>query len=241
MNSKRLQGKVLLPILGKSIVWHIYQRLKFSKKINEICISTSINPSDDPIVKFAQENNMKYFRGSEDNLVSRHLGAANFFNADVIVRITADDPLVDPTIVDELIELYEKNPNIDFVCNYKERTFPIGLDAEVIPTKTLEKFLPISENPTFHEFFISNHIFEHPELFKSLGMTLDQPRLLRWTIDYKEDYEFIKQIYSNLYEKDKVFHMKDIFKLLEKNKELNEINSMHYSEFSHLKYERQKK
>ena len=106
MSSSRLPGKVLLPILGKPVIWHIYNRLKFSKKLNEICISTSTDSLDDPIVQFAKENEIKYFRGSSKNLVSRHLGAANFFNADVVVRITSDDPLVDPKIVDKLITIY---------------------------------------------------------------------------------------------------------------------------------------
>jgi len=241
MNSQRLPGKVLLPILDQPILWHIFHRLKFSKKLDEICISTSKNPSDDPIVDFAKENNIKIFRGSEENLILRHLGAAEFFGADVIVRITADDPLVDPKIIDDLISLYEKNPDMDFVCNNKERTFPVGLDVELIPVKTLKKFESLSEDPIFYEFFISNYIFEHPNNFKSIGLKLDKSFQERWTLDFPEDYEFIKQIYSHLYQKNSHFSMKDILTLLNKKPELRTINSMHGSEFSHLKYEKLKK
>ena len=207
MDSTRLSKKVMLPILGKPVIWHIYNRLKFSKKIDEICISTSTESVDDPIVEFAKQNNIKFYRGSADNLVSRHLGAANSFHSDVIVRITSDDPLVDPEIVDEVILLYEKNPSSDFVSNSKEHTYPIGLEVEVMPKKTLEKFLPISDNQIFYEFFISNYIYERPNEFNSLGLRLNEPKLLRWTLDYSEDYEFIKEVYSNLYEKEKIFHM----------------------------------
>ena len=241
MNSQRLPGKVLLPILKKPILWHIYHRLTFSKKLDKICISTSKNPSDDPIVDFAKENNIKIFRGNEENLILRHLGAAELFSADVIVRITADDPLVDPKIIDDLISLYEQNPDTDFVCNNKERTFPVGLDIEIIPIKTLKKFASISEDPIFYEFFISNYIFEHPNNFKSIGLKLDKPLLERWTLDFPEDYEFIKQIYSHLYEKNRNFLMKDILMLLNKKPEIRSINSMHYSESSHLKYKKSKK
>jgi len=241
MNSQRLPGKILLPILNKPILWHIFHRLTFSKKLDEICISTSKNPSDDPIVDFAKENNIKIFRGSEENLILRHLGAAELFSADVIVRITADDPLVDPKIIDDLISLYEQNPDIDFICNNKEHTFPVGLDIEIIPIKTLKKFASISGDPIFHEFFISNYIFEHPNNFKSIGLKLDKPLLERWTLDFPEDYEFIKQIYSHLYEKNRNFSMKDILMLLNKKPELRSINSMHYSESSHLKYKKLKK
>jgi len=104
-----------------------------------LCISTSTNTSDDPIVEYATLAKIKYFRGSDKNLISRHLNAAKHFGADVIVRITGDDPLIDPKIVDRLISLYLDNPSVDFVSNNKVRTFPIGLDVEVIPVKTLEK------------------------------------------------------------------------------------------------------
>lgn len=240
MNSERLPGKVLLPLLDKSILWHIHNRLRFSKKLDQICISTSNNSSDDPIMEFAKKNNIKIYRGSEENLILRHLGAAKSFNADVIVRITADDPLIDPEIIDDLISLYEKNLDADFICNNKERTFPVGLDAEIIPVKTLKKFESISNDPIFHEFFISNYIFEHPNDFKSKGLKLDKPFLERWTLDYSEDYEFIKQIYSHLYKKNKIFSMKDILTLLNEKPELRTINLMHYSNFSHLKYKKLK-
>ena len=240
MNSKRLPGKVLLPILGKTVLWHTYNRLKFSKKIDEICISTSNDPIDDPIIEFAKDNKIKFFRGSAENLVSRHLGAANKFNADVIIRVTADDPLVDPEIIDQLISLFEKNPSADFVSNRQESTFPVGLEIEVFPKKTLEKLLPISDNETFYEFFISNYIFEHPDDFVSINLLYDKPQLQRWTIDYPEDYELVKEIFSNLYEPKHIFFMRDVFHLLKENKDLTKINSMHYSEFSHLKYQEQK-
>jgi len=240
MDSTRLSKKVMLPILGKPVIWHIYNRLKFSKKIDEICISTSTESVDDPIVEFAKQNNIKFYRGSADNLVSRHLGAANSFHSDVIVRITSDDPLVDPEIVDEVILLYEKNPSSDFVSNSKEHTYPIGLEVEVMPKKTLEKFLPISDNQIFYEFFISNYIYERPNEFNSLGLRLNEPKLLRWTLDYSEDYEFIKEVYSNLYEKEKIFHMQDILELLKQKPELTKINSIHNSKSSHLKYQRKK-
>jgi len=240
ISSTRLTGKVLLPILGKPIILHIFERLKFSKKIDKICISTSDQKSDDPLVEFAQKNGIAYHRGSEKNLVERHLGAARKFNANAVVRITADCPLVDPDIVDQIIDVYEKNLDVDFVSNTKIRTYPVGLDVELIPTKTLERLLPISDNTIFYEYFISMYIYEHSKKFKSLGIQLEHPNLLRWTLDYPEDYEFLKQIFSHLYKDDKVFHMNDIMSLLETKPELISINSMHNSQFSHLKYSREK-
>ena len=239
MQSVRLPGKVLLPLEGKPVLWHIFFRLAKSKLIDDICISTSTNPTDDKIEKFAHKYGIKIFRGSEENLVKRHLDAAKKFDADVIVRITGDCPLVDPQIVDEVIEAYLEDKKLDFVSNSKTKTYPIGLDVEVFPVKTLEKIFSISEDPIFYEYFISNYIFENPSIFKSKGISLNNPNLLRWTLDYPEDYMFFKKIFEELYLDDKIFHMDDVLNFLEEHIEISKINSMHYNEFSHLKYQRE--
>ena len=240
MNSSRLQGKVLFDILGESTIWRIYERLKFCKYVDRICISTSDEPSDDVIAKLAEEKKMDIFRGSQKNLVLRHLSAAKKFNADVIVRITADCPFVDPTIIDELVLMYKKNQNIDFFSNTFPRTYPTGLDVELIPIKTLERLLPISENEEFFEYFISMYIYEHPEEFKHEVLKLENPNLLRWTMDYEEDYELVKEVFSELYDSRKPFLMKDILSLVERKPHLTKINSMHNLQASHLKYQKEK-
>ena len=240
MSSTRLPGKVLLPVLNKPILWHICQRLKFSKKIDELCISTSDNESDDPIADFAKKYDIKCYRGSENNLIQRHLNAAKFFNADIIVRINSDCPFVDPEIVDDVISVYEQNPNYDFVSNDKIPTFPFGLNVEIMPKRTLEKFLPMSENPIFYEYFISLYIYDHPEFFTSIGIELNKPNLLRWTLDYKEDYDFVKKIYEILYKPNQIFHMKDILLLLKEKPDIGKINSMYDTKLAYLKYKNDK-
>jgi spore coat polysaccharide biosynthesis protein SpsF len=239
MNSTRLPGKVMMNILGKPVIWRIYERLKFSKKIDKICICTSTNSSDDIIANYAEKNNLLYHRGSEEDLISRHLGAAKKFNADILVRVTGDDPLVDPEIIDKLIVLLKNNKETDFVSNTKTHTYPIGLDVEVFPTKTLEKFIEKRNNKIFYEYFISGYIFEHPDEFHSIGLEQKNPNLLRWTLDYLEDYDFINKIYFHLYKNKKIFLQNDIELLLKQKPELKKINEMHYNEFSHLKYKQE--
>ena len=239
MRSTRLPGKVLLPLEGKPVLWHVFFRLTKSKLIDEICISTSTNPMDDKIEKFAHEYGIKIFRGSEENLVKRHLDAGKKFEADVIVRITGDCPLVDPQIVDKTVEAYLNDKKLDFVSNTKTRTYPIGLDVEVFPVKTLEKIFSISENSVFYEYFISNYIYENPSIFKSKGITLNKANLLRWTLDYPEDYVFLKKIFGDLYLDNKIFHMDDVLSFLKEHTEISKINSMYDNEFSHLKYQRE--
>jgi len=239
MSSSRLPGKVLLPVLEKPIIWHIFQRMKFSKKIDKICVSTSTNPKDDKIEEFCSLNDIDVVRGSEENLIARHLEAAKKFDADTIVRITADCPFVDPEIIDELIEIHEKNPDADYISNVIKRTYPVGLDVEIIPSRILEKFLPQSENSIFFEYFIGLHMIDNPKEFKCIGLELPEEKTLRWTIDYSEDYEFVKKIYSLLYKENQIFLMKDIMSILKKFPEIVRINSMHVKEFSYLKYQQE--
>jgi spore coat polysaccharide biosynthesis protein SpsF len=138
-----------------------------------------------------------------------------------------------------VIEVYLKDKKLDFVSNTKTKTYPIGLDVEVFPVKTLEKIFSISEDPIFYEYFISNYIFENPSIFKSKGISLNNPNMLRWTLDYPEDYMLFKKIFGELYLDDKIFHMDDVLNFLEEHIEISKINSMHYNEFSHLKYQRE--
>ena len=138
-----------------------------------------------------------------------------------------------------MIEAYLEDKKLDFVSNSKTKTYPIGLDVEVFPVKTLEKIFSISEDPIFYEYFISNYIFENPSIFKSKGISLNNPNLLRWTLDYPEDYIFFKKIFGALYLDNKIFHMDDVLNFLEEHIEISKINSMHYNEFSHLKYQRE--
>lgn len=241
MSSTRLPGKVMMPILEKPVLWHIYNRLKFSKKIDQICISTSTNPLDDTIEEFANENGIKCFRGSEQNVISRHLEAMKNFSATSMVRITGDNPLVDPFVVDDLIELYEKNPDIDLVCNTKNQPILEGFAAEIIPRKTLERLLPISNDPIFYEFFIGMYIFEHEQQFKSLSIDLPPIDNLRLTLDYCEDYELIKKIFSHLYRPGQIFHLDEIINLIKLKPELKMINSKHNSQTSFEKYKQKGK
>ena len=243
MNSSRLPGKVLFDILGESAIWRIYERVKFCEYVDGICISTSDQPSDDVIAKLAIEKKIDLFRGSQENLVSRHLNAAKKFNADVIVRINADCPFVDPKIIDKLILMYKKNQKLDFFSNTFPRTYPTGLDVELIPIETLEKLLPISENEEFFEYFISLYIYNHPKEFTHMGLEyeglkLEDPNSFRWTMDYEEDYVFVKEVFSALYVSKKPFLMKDILSLITRKPQLKIINSMHNLQASHLKYKK---
>lgn len=239
MSSSRLPGKVMLPILVKPVIWHIYNRLRTCNNIAQICIATSTNPLDDEIENFSIKENIAIFRGSEEKLVNRLLGAARKFDADAIARITADCPLVDPKIVDQLITIYLRASNIDFVSNTMERTFPDGLDAEVISTKFLDE---LSVELHDSQIWFIMHIIENQRRYRCMNyknkVNLSK---LRWTMDYEEDYEFIKAVYNELYDEAKIFYMEDILNLLARKPSISKINQKYPSDTSTTAYLAQKK
>ena len=142
-NSCRLPKKILLKINKKTILEHLVNKLKKSKNLNTIIIATTLNNSDDQIVEIAKKLKVKFFRGDETNVLKRVIDAANHFKVDVIVRITSDCPLIDVNIVDQLINIF-KNNKVDLVGNAKVRSYPDGMDVEIIRFKSLKKSLSIS-------------------------------------------------------------------------------------------------
>lgn len=226
MNSERLPGKVMLDIMGKPMIWHMYNRLKNSKLLTNVVISTGEFENNASICEYAQNQNIPYYSGSELDLIDRLYQTAKKFNASAIVRVTADCPLVDPNIVDNLISEFIQNyDEFDIITNCKTRTFPHGLDVEIYSTNILKKLWQEIKEPQLREWF-SLYIEKNPTEFRILNITnsIDESSL-RWTVDYPEDFEFIKQIYENLYNENTVFGMSDVLNLLKIKSDLIQINS----------------
>jgi len=223
MTSTRLPGKVLMEIVGKPMLWHIINRLKFSKKLDDIILAIPDSKENDILEKFAKENNLKYFRGSEEDILSRYYEASKKFNTDVIVRITSDCPLIDPEIVDKVVEKHLRS-KADYTANILKRTYPKGLDVEVLSFKALEKsYQETKEQP--HREHVTLYIREHPEKFKRINVKNEKDfSQMRWTVDEIEDLEFVREIYKRLYKRRRIFLAKEIVKLLEKEPKLLEIN-----------------
>jgi spore coat polysaccharide biosynthesis protein SpsF len=226
MGSTRLQGKVMKNLQGKTVLEHVIERVKQSKLIDEIIIATTTNGRDTVIEDEALRCGVKVFRGSEEDVLSRYYYAAKEYDLDVIVRITSDCPLIDPKIVDEIIEIYKEN-NFDIVTNtgndLANRTFPRGLDAEVFSFNFLEK---AHNNATekYQREHVTPYIYETSNNIYYYKNQTDYSKY-RWTLDTDEDFELIKEIYNNLYHGSHDFYLRDIVKLLEKMPELYEINA----------------
>jgi len=223
LGSTRLPNKVLADIEGKSMLWHLINRLKHSKYNPELVIATTTSENDKKIIDLSKNLGLKSLAGSEDDVLDRYYQAALKNNAETIVRITADCPMIDPVVMDKVIEKFFEE-NSDYASNTHPPTYPDGLDVEVFSFKTLKKAWNEAKRSTEREH-VTYFIYTHPELFK-LSNVVNPIDLneLRWTVDEKEDLDFVREIYKNLYYKREIFLMEDILKLLREKPELIDMN-----------------
>ena len=225
MGSTRLPGKIMKKILGKTVLVHDLDRIKEMKTINKIVVATTDLEKDAIIVKTVKgyNKNIGIFRGSESDVLDRYYKAAKEYNADVIVRITSDCPLIDPKISDLVVEAFLKNES-DYCCNNMPRTYPHGLDTEAFSFEALERAWKEAHTPYEREH-VTPYIIENPDKFKIINVKKDVDLShLRWTLDYSEDFEFITEIYKRLYPKKRIFYMADILDVLNREPWLIEIN-----------------
>lgn len=224
--STRLPGKVLKKICGKTVLEHDIDRIKRIENIDEIIIATTDKKQDDLIVNEALRLGVKYFRGSEEDVLSRYYYAAEEYKADVIVRVTSDCPLIDSKVSKDIIQYYLENMDrYDYVSNTIERTYPRGLDTEVFSFKALEKAFNESILHKDREH-VTPYIWDNNNIF-AIGQYVNDKDYshLRWTLDTPEDFKLIMNIYENLYIDNNDFGLRDILNLYEKDCSLVYINS----------------
>ncbi len=224
MDSGRLPGKVLMDLEGQPLLYHIVMRLKQCPLLDTIIIATSEEPSDEPIVSFCQKHNFSYFAGSKDNVLDRYYQAAKKFQLDIIVRITGDCPLIDPEVADRTIRYYLNHQDkFDYVSNARPPTYPDGLDTEVFPFETL-KTLWGKATKKYQQEHVTALIGEDKSFRVGNVENRQDISHFRWIVDYRQDLEFVREIYRRLYTPGKVFCMDKIAQVLEKEPQLQEIN-----------------
>jgi spore coat polysaccharide biosynthesis protein SpsF (cytidylyltransferase family) len=225
VGSTRFPGKIMKEILGKKVLIHDLDRIKEMKTINKIVVATTDLEKDDSIINTVKKynKNIGIYRGSEDDVLDRYYKAAKEFNANVIVRITSDCPLIDPNISDLVVETFLEN-KCDYCCNNMPRTYPHGLDTEVFSFEALERAWREARK-SYEREHVTPYIRESPDKFKIINVrnNVDLSNL-RWTLDYPEDFEFITEIYKRLSPKKKIFYRQDILDVLNKEPWLIEIN-----------------
>lgn len=229
MSSTRLPGKVLLPLSGKPLLLQLVDRVKQAKNYGRLVVATTTSQLDDPIEELCNIEGINCFRGHQTDLLDRHYNAGIKYDADAVVKIPSDVPLIDPEVIDRVLQTYLDNPYVlDYVSNLHPQSYPDGNDVEVISMRALQKAWFESLKP-FEREHTTPYIWERPDQFRLANVLwetgLDYSMSHRWTIDYPEDYAFIKTVYENLYPLKRYFSLNDILGLLSSNPALRSINA----------------
>ncbi|MGM0841682.1 MAG: cytidylyltransferase domain-containing protein [Bacillota bacterium] len=226
MGSTRLSGKVMKELEGKTVLSHVIERVKQSKLIEDIIIATTTHERDNIIETEAIYCGSKVYRGSEDDVLSRYYFAAKEYNVETIIRITSDCPLIDPNVIDEIIEFYLKG-TYELLTNagsdLRQRTYPRGLDIEIFSFEVLEKAY-INGKESYHREHVTPYIYEHSKRIYYFKNKVDYSKY-RWTLDTKEDFELISEIYSRLCKGAHDFYLPDIIELFKEEPDLLTINA----------------
>tara|TARA_B100001063_G_scaffold247388_1_gene294206 strand:- start:27428 stop:28177 length:750 start_codon:yes stop_codon:yes gene_type:complete len=224
MSSTRLPGKVMKKILGKPMILLQIERILRSKKLDNLVVATSTHESDDVIQTLCDKNNIDCYRGSLNDLLDRYYKAATKFKVESIVRLTADDPLTDPVLIDSMIEKF-KSSKYDLLTNSVFPTYPEGLDLTILSYRLLEESWKLADLDYQREHVVP-YALEKEDKYNIYHFKQEIDKsYLRWTVDYEEDLEFIRKIYKLLYKKNKKFLTQDVYKLIESNNSLRKINS----------------
>jgi len=231
MSSTRLPGKVMLPILGKSLLRRMIERLQMINHNAQIVIAASDDKADDVIEQEAAQIGVACYRGSLNDLLDRHYQVAKKYEADILLKIPSDCPLIDPRVIDEVLDFYFEYPGkYDYVSNLHPATFPDGNDVEIMTMHCLEKTWSEATKLLEREH-TTPYIWEHPEIFSIGNLTWDSGKDYsmshRFTIDYEADYRFIKRVYEELYPERPDFSCEDILDLINKKPEVYNINAQY--------------
>jgi len=226
--SSRLPNKVMMHLCGKPLLIRMVERVLLSKQTAEVIVATTTDKSDDSIEEICINNKIKVFRGHPTDLLDRHFKAALEYDADAVVKIPSDCPLIDPQVIDKVLKFYIDNSDkYDYVSNLHPATYPDGNDVEVMSMSVL-KIAWENASKDFEREHTTPYFWENPDKFRIGNVEwetgLDYSMSHRFTIDYMEDYLFIKAVYDELYHSNPEFSLNDILELLERKPEIKQLN-----------------
>jgi spore coat polysaccharide biosynthesis protein SpsF len=234
MGSTRLPGKVLRPILGRPMLWHIVQRVRRARGLDAVLVVTSDRREDDAIRDFCRREGIGVFSGSEADVLDRFYRAGLAHGGDPLVRVTGDCPFVDPELIARLLQIYQTG-SYDHVsvaagagALYLDGgRYPDGLDAECFSFAALEEAWNQATAPSDREH-VTPYIWRVPGRFRCTLLKADRDYSeLRWTVDHEEDYLMVKRVYEALHREERPFLFKDVVAHLERHPELAQMNRAH--------------
>jgi spore coat polysaccharide biosynthesis protein SpsF len=224
MGSTRLPGKVLADLCGRPLLQRVIDRVKATNSVTEVIVATTSDKTDDIIQKWCDERSILTYRGSVHDVLDRFWNCAKAYQADIIIRVTADDPLKDPGIIQRAIDLCTLRDDVDYVSNTLRPTFPEGLDIEVFRRRALERAATEARLPSEREH-VTPYIWKNPKKFNIINFTnhIDLSHI-RLTVDKPSDLELVREVYRN-FSAEPLVRYERIIAWLMKNPSLLRMNS----------------
>lgn len=226
--STRVPGKSLIEFSGNPLIWHMIRIAKQIHGVSQVCLATSNLKIDNSLCDIAESENIEIYRGDPENVLDRLYNSSNELNAEVVVYIGGDCPLLDPIIVSDAIDFFISS-KIDYLNNYDPPTFPGGQDINIVSFDALKKAYnnALAPSQRIHAF---SYLTFHSNEFKirnynNINYNNDKMDMYHWSLDYKEDIEFISKVYKLLYNKSKLIKLSDVVNLIESNSEISRLNT----------------
>ena len=220
-SSTRLPGKVLKPLSGRPMILQQLDRIARAQNLDAVVVATSQNQDDDELARLVREHGVKLVRGPLNDVLGRFVHAVDEFQPDVVVRLTADCPLISPSVIDHIVERFHAG-TADYVSNTMEPTFPDGLDVEVVTAKAL-RYVDKHSSDKHEREHVTLGVYRRTDEFTIENFSdpsgADHSDL-RWTVDNPEDFSFVKAVYGALYTTNPAFDYADVLALLDAHPEL---------------------
>jgi spore coat polysaccharide biosynthesis protein SpsF len=229
VGSTRLPGKVMMDLCGRTVLARVVERLAPCSRLDRIVVATTDSPADRAVADEARRCGVGSFRGEEQDVLDRFYRAALRFEADIIVRITADCPVFDPELLTQMLDrfftLRESPQGVDVVTNTQTRSFPRGLDAEILPIEALTRAQRKATDASAREH-VTPYLYRNRDVFRVFEeISPVDLSMYRWTLDTPDDFRLIEEIYCALDRPGRIFTTAEVFDLLERRPELRRINA----------------
>jgi spore coat polysaccharide biosynthesis protein SpsF len=224
MGSTRLPDKVLADIVGKPMLARILERVSAARSVDAVVVATTNLSEDDRLADYVRTTPFALYRGSALDVLDRYYQAAKMHRAAIVVRVTADDPLKDPGIIDQAVSLLEGRTDLDYCSNTLAPTYPEGLDIEVFRFAALERAHAEASLPSDREH-VTPYLYKHPEFFKLHNFRHHHDLSdWRWTVDRPHDLDFMRAVFTHFHDQPLVSYV-DVIDWLSKNPDVRAINA----------------